>query len=114
MRRWATAVLAVAVLVVTGCSSGTESGAALAQSTGCAACHGDKGQGGLGPAWKGLAGSKVTLSNGTVVTADRAYLRRSILQPQAQKVKGYSVTMPTFQLTTAELNRLVTYIESLH
>jgi cytochrome c oxidase subunit 2 len=65
-------VAVAALLGLAGCSSGSQSGAALAQSTGCAACHGDRGQGGLGPAWKGLFGSRVTLSNGTVVTADRA------------------------------------------
>ncbi len=112
-RRLSGVLLAVLVALGASCSGGASSGAALAQSVGCAACHGDQGQGGIAPAWKGLYGSHVTLSTGSVVVADEAYLRRSILHPQAQLVKGYTVRMPTIDLSTAQLNQLVGYIESL-
>ncbi|MGA0766576.1 MAG: c-type cytochrome, partial [Ilumatobacteraceae bacterium] len=43
-------------------------------SAGCASCHGEDGNGRVGPKWIGLADSQVTLNDGTVVTADDAYL----------------------------------------
>ena len=46
----------------------------------------------LGPRarpWSGLFGSTVQLADGGTVTADDAYIRESILQPQAKIVAGY-------------------------
>ena len=44
---------------------------------------------GAGPSFKGLAGGTSTLTNGQTVTADDAYLERSITDPDAEIVKGY-------------------------
>ena len=43
---------------------------------------------GVGPTWKGLAGSRVKLVDGTTVTADNAYLRTAIEDPDRQIVAG--------------------------
>jgi mono/diheme cytochrome c family protein len=65
-------------------------GKQLYTSDGCAACHSLGGSAGAGPTFKGLAGSTVTLTDGSTVTADDAYLSRSITDPDAQIVKGYN------------------------
>ena len=88
-------------------------GQELARTRGCAACHGADGQGGLGPAWTDLAGSTVTLEDGSTVTADDAYLTESIVDPTAKVVDGFAVTMPKTDLSDAEVADLVAYIESL-
>jgi len=58
-------------------------------SDGCSACHSLTGNAGVGPSFKGVAGSKVTLANSQTVTADDTYLEQSISDPDAQIVKGY-------------------------
>src|SRR5262245_5487422 len=75
-------------------SPAAKRGHELAKSSGCTACHGANGQGGIGPAWTGALGSTVKLTDGSKVTVDDAYLTRSITDPQAQVVAGYSVSMP--------------------
>jgi cytochrome c oxidase subunit 2 len=59
--------------------------------------------------------SQVKLANGSTVTADEAYLRESILNPQAKLVAGYQPLMPTFQGLVNEeaLMGLIEYIKSL-
>ena len=88
-------------------------GQQLARTRGCSACHGADGQGGLGPAWTDAMGTEVTLTDGSTVTVDEAYLTRSITEPDAQVVEGFSVKMPKTSLTDAEVADLVAYITSL-
>lgn len=64
-------------------------GKVLYESDGCSACHSLTGTPGAGPSFKGLAGATSTLTTGQAVTADDAYLERSITDPDAQIVKGY-------------------------
>ena len=90
-----------------------EAGRSLARDKGCAACHGGDGQGGIGPAWVGLAGSTVTLDGGSTVVADDAYLTRAIAEPSAEMVAGYTIQMPANSLNDAEVAQIVTYIRSL-
>ncbi len=85
----------------------------LAMAKGCAACHGDLGEGGVGPAWIGLGGSEVELEDGATVTADSDYLRRSIADPEAQAVSGFTITMPTTDLSDTEVSALMAYIQEL-
>jgi len=80
---------------------------------GCAGCHTTDGKRSEGPTWKGLYGSTVTLADGRQVVADEDYLRRSILQPQADIAQPALGQMPTIPLTQAQLDRLVAFIESL-
>jgi cytochrome c oxidase subunit 2 len=96
-----------------GLSDAAKHGKELAKSNGCAACHGANGEGGLGPAWVGALGSTVKLVDGTTVTVDEAYLTRSIKDPQAQVVDGYSVAMPKNELDDADIADIVAYITSL-
>lgn len=88
-------------------------GRSIARSSGCAACHGSNGTGGVGPSWVGRFGSTVELESGEQVLADEAYLRRAISEPAAEKVAGYSVIMPDNNLTDDEITAVVAYIEAL-
>ncbi|HEX7976075.1 MAG TPA: cytochrome c oxidase subunit II [Anaerolineales bacterium] len=87
-----------------------------AKQYGCLACHSIDGTKLVGPSWKGLAGSSVTLTDGTTVTADDAYLIESIRQPGAKIVQGFADIMPhnvAASLTDAQLQDLVAFIKSL-
>jgi cytochrome c oxidase subunit 2 len=96
-----------------GLSATATEGRTIAQDNGCAACHGTAGEGGIGPAWAGLAGSTVTLEDGSEIVADTDYLRRSILEPDADRVDGYTIEMPKADLDPAEVDALIAYIEAL-
>jgi len=91
-------------------------GQKLAQTYGCVACHSADGSQLPGPTWKGVFGHEVTLTDGSTVTADEAYLRESILNPGAKIVKGFPNIMPaTFgqQLSDEQVTDLIEYIKSL-
>jgi mono/diheme cytochrome c family protein len=90
------------------------SGEARFQSLGCAACHTAENTD-LAPTLVGLFGEPVQLEGGETPTADEAYLRESILNPQAKIVAGYQPVMPSFadQVTEEDLEALVAYIQSL-
>lgn len=91
-------------------------GRKLASEYGCSACHSTDGSRRVGPSWKNLFGSNVVLNGGVTVRADTAYLRESVLDPNAQVVKGYPASvMPPFKgrLTAAQLAAIVAYIQSL-
>ncbi len=95
-------------------TAGTAAGAELFNRLGCAACHQPHGNG-PGPALAGLYGTTIALENGEEVVVDEAYLRRSILEPQAQIHAGYLPLMPSFagQVNDDELAALVEYIRTL-
>jgi cytochrome c oxidase subunit 2 len=94
-------------------SAAGEEGRGIARDAGCASCHGDNGQGGVGPEWVDLAGSEVELEDGSTVTADTEYLVRAITEPDAEKVDGYAVEMPENDLSDDEVASIVAYIEEL-
>jgi mono/diheme cytochrome c family protein len=96
-----------------GASPEVRQGRQIAGRSGCTACHGADGEGGIGPAWTGSFGSQVELTDGTTVTVDEAYLVRSIADPNAQVVDGYAVSMPENQLGDDEIAKVVAYIRSL-
>jgi cytochrome c oxidase subunit 2 len=78
----------------------------LATTNGCIGCHSINGLDGTGPTWSGLA-----------ATVDDEYLRRAILQPNADIAAGYTEgIMPvTYEdsLSTEDIDALVAYIQSL-
>jgi cytochrome c oxidase subunit 2 len=90
-------------------------GQQLFQSLGCVSCHGANGEGGRGPALAGLFGSRVFLTNNQTLTADEAYIRESIENPQAKIVNGFGPIMPTFQgqVTPEQLIQIISFIKSL-
>jgi cytochrome c oxidase subunit 2 len=99
-----------------GSTGGTmaEAGAKLFSDLVCVTCHTDSAQG-RGPALDGLYGKQVQLATGQSVKFDDAYIRESILHPQAKIVAGFQPMMPTFQglVTEEQLLQLIAYIKSL-
>ena len=91
-----------------------ESGQKLFESLACGNCHKPDGSGRC-PSLVGLYGRTVQLASGGIVQADEAYIRESILNPQAKIVAGFQPLMPTFQgLVTEEgVLELIEYIKSL-
>jgi len=94
-------------------SAEAQAGQELASASGCASCHGSNGEGRVGPKWTGLADSQVTMSDGTTVTADDAYLYTSIHEPSAMRRKGAVGQMPSNQLSDEEIASIIVYIRAL-
>lgn len=88
-------------------------GRELATRNGCLACHATTAQVLVGPGWKGLYGKVETLQNGRQVTVDDAYIRESILNPNAKVVKGFQPIMPQFRLSEDEIKALIEFMKSL-
>lgn len=91
-----------------------EEGGKMFNSMLCASCHKQDGTGRC-PSLVGLYGKTVQLAGGGKVVADEAYIRESILQPQAKIVAGYGTIMPSFQgqLTEEDMVQMVEYIKWL-
>lgn len=90
-----------------------EEGRDVVRSKGCAACHGSNGDGGVGPSFVGLFGAEVPLHDREPVIADREYLVESIDDPGAKLVEGYNLPMPRTELSDAEIDAVIAYIEAL-
>jgi cytochrome c oxidase subunit 2 len=102
---------AAAALLAQG---GPESGRALVSQNGCLACHSVDGTALTGPTWRGLSGSTVELSDGSTVVADATYLIASIADPGAQVALGFQLgIMPQYSLTEAQVNDIVSYLQTL-
>ena len=89
-------------------------GEKLFQDLVCISCHRDDAQA-RGPQLKGLFGHTVRLQGGATAVADEAYIRESIVNPQAKIVDGFLPIMPTFQglVSEEQLLQLIAYVRSL-
>jgi len=76
-----------------------------ALANGCTVCHSTDGTTLVGPSWKGLS------------EADEAYLRTSILDPDAELADGFAAGIMdqdyADRLTDADVDALVAYLSSL-
>jgi cytochrome c oxidase subunit 2 len=92
-------------------------GERVARNYGCLACHSIDGTALVGPTWLAAFGETVQLSDGTTVLGDEAYLRESILNPNAKIVAGFAAgIMPqnfATQMTEKQINDVIEYIKSL-
>ncbi len=91
-------------------------GLELLTTKGCLGCHTTDGTRKVGPTFKGLYGSMVTvITNGKerVVKADEEYLKRSILEPGVDVVKGYPNMMPSLPMAPGELEEIIEYLETV-
>jgi cytochrome c oxidase subunit II len=91
----------------------------------CASCHGSSGSTApsldlagspqRGPPLAGIFGRQVRLADGRTVGVDEAYVRESILRPQAKVVAGFQPIMPSYegQLTEENVLELIAHIKSL-
>ena len=91
-----------------------ENGKKLFEQLACNNCHKEDNTGRC-PVLLDLYGRQVSLAGGGTVKADEAYIRESILQPQAKVVFGYEPVMPTFQglVTEEQVLQLVEYVKSI-
>ena len=92
-----------------------DQGEKLFQQYGCVTCHVTNAQGRC-PSLLNVFGHPVVLDDGRTVVADEAYVRESILNPNAKIVKGYNRDiMPVFEGQIGEdgLIQLIAYVKSL-
>lgn len=90
-------------------------GEKLFQQLGCSSCHLLDRQGRC-PVLRNLYGNPVQLDDGRTVIADDAYIRESIVNPNAKIVANFKRdVMPTFQGQVSEegLMQLIAFIKSL-
>lgn len=82
----------------------------------CATCHNVDTKRKIGPGFGGLYGANRDFSNAASVVADDEYIRESILNPNAKRVKGYEgVQMNAFGgiLTDDDIRYVIEYIKTL-
>jgi len=93
-------------------------GQRLATTKGCVACHSTDGTRLVGPSFRGVYGLSETVVTGGAerqIVVDDDYLHRSIVEPNADIVKGYQPLMPpqTGIVNDDEIKALIAYIKSL-
>ncbi|HQP73369.1 MAG TPA: cytochrome c oxidase subunit II [Acidobacteriota bacterium] len=98
--------------------SGAPAVLALMDDQGCLTCHSVDGSPGAGPTFKGIFNRRtVVLVNGREreIDADEAYLRRAILEPNAEIVKGAAMEMPASPdpLSTEDVDAIIAYLKNL-
>jgi len=91
-----------------------QNGERLFASMGCNACHSGNAAA-RGPNLAGVYGTKLTLTDGSQVQVNDAFLRDSILNPSQHVTAGFAPIMPTYQGQISEdgLIDLVEYIKNL-
>lgn len=90
-------------------------GAQLYAQKGCIACHTVDGTARVGPSFLHDYGTTIALAGGKTVVMNEAYIRESVLEPQAKSRPGYPPSMPSFRgmLKDREIDALAAYIRSL-
>ncbi|MHC1706995.1 MAG: cytochrome c oxidase subunit II [Bacteroidales bacterium] len=95
-------------------------GKRLYEQKGCLACHSLDGSKIVGPSFKGIYGKQeVVVTNGSErkITIDDEYLRRSIIDPNADLVKGYKegqMISYKSELTDAQIKDIIEFIKTLN
>jgi cytochrome c oxidase subunit 2 len=90
----------------------------LLEDNGCLDCHSTDGSIIEGPTFKGIYGRKIIVvkeGKEREITADELYLKRSILYPNDEIVKGYPGIMPSFEGEIPEeaVNSIIQYLKTL-
>jgi cytochrome c oxidase subunit II len=94
-------------------------GKLLVEQKGCIACHSADGTKMVGPSYKGIFGHKVVVETDgkeREITVDDEYLKRSILEANADVVKGFPKgSMPDYksQLNDEQVEKIIEYIKTL-
>ncbi|MFO0617852.1 MAG: cytochrome c oxidase subunit II [Polyangiaceae bacterium] len=79
----------------------------------CAVCHSTDGSPNTGPTFKGVWGREEKLEDGSTITVDEAYVRKSILEPQSQVVATFPHSMPSFagQLKEKDIEGIIAFLK---
>jgi len=90
----------------------------IMENSGCLGCHTVDGTKRVGPSFKGIFGKEVeVITNGREreIVVDEAYLKRSMLEPGADVVKGFPNIMPSQKgvLSDEEMNAVIEYLKKL-
>jgi mono/diheme cytochrome c family protein len=92
-------------------------GQEVAERAGCAACHGGLDTDAtIGPSWVGSWGTEVLLDDGRRVVFDADHVRRSVREPDADRLAGDWMRMPAYgpdQISAEELDDIVEYLRAL-
>lgn len=90
-------------------------GEILMHRNGCLQCHSVDGSSKIGPSLKGVFGSVRIFRDGSTRVADEAYLRESILDPNARIVDGFAPGMPGFERTlrARDVDAIIDYLKTL-
>ncbi|MBW4037451.1 MAG: cytochrome c oxidase subunit II [Acidobacteria bacterium] len=91
-----------------------QNGERLFASMGCNSCHSGNAAA-RGPNLAGVYGSRLTLTDGSQVLVNDAYIRDAILNPSQHVTAGFAPIMPTYQGQISEdgLIDLVEYIKDM-
>jgi len=97
-----------------GENSMSTQGRKLFQKLQCVSCHSADAEA-RAPVLEGLFSRRVTLRDGNNVIADEAYLRESILNPDAKVVAGFQPIMPSYvgQVDEEEILQLIVFLKGL-
>jgi cytochrome c oxidase subunit 2 len=86
---------------------------------GCVACHSTSGIRLTGPPLDGIFGKEVTVTTGgseRTLTVDEEYIRRSVMDPNADVVEGFNANlMQSFSdlLTEEDISNIIEFIKSM-
>jgi cytochrome c oxidase subunit 2 len=80
----------------------------------CVTCH-SADPGARGPVLEGIHGAEIMLRDGKRIWADDAYLRESIVNPDAKIVAGFQPIMPSYsgQVDEEEMLQLLAFLKAL-
>jgi cytochrome c oxidase subunit 2 len=93
-----------------GSAAEAAKGQTLLADKGCLGCHSIDGSKKVGPTLKGILGRKetvVTAGKERDIVVDEEYLRKSVMEPSADIVKGYPPVMLVIPVTKEELDAVV-------
>jgi cytochrome c oxidase subunit 2 len=91
----------------------------ITRTNGCIGCHSTDGSKIMSTSFKDLYGAKkVIIVDGEekTITVDKPYLRKSIVDPNSEIVKGYNVgIMPVYKdlISDEDVEKIILYIKSL-
>jgi cytochrome c oxidase subunit 2 len=91
-------------------------GLKVLKNKGCLGCHSVDGSRKVGPTFKGLVGKQQTVTTAgqeRTVTADAAYIRKYIVDPNVDVIAGYAAVMPKVPVTPENLDAILAYLETL-
>ena len=95
-------------------------GKKIMEQKGCIACHSSDGSKIVGPSFKGIYGENVTVVTGgkdRTLKIDEEYIKRSIIDPSADVVKGFvagqMISYKT-ELNDKQIGEIIEYIKTLN